>query len=167
MSLYLCGRWYIRAVSSYSLWYHVSEVKVYLFHIWICWNVQIFNINDASFSCKILLKLIHFKSLNSGVTWFRFKYFPLQLLEQSWYIFVLHTAVFHCIYPILNDCRQRGVIWVTYRCYNSNPAVLSQEHQSSEGQLLHHVHGLGRQPTDRNQRLLRSQRPQLHDGSWS
>ena len=34
-------------------------------------------IKDASFSCKILLKLIHFKSLNSGVTWSRFKYFPL------------------------------------------------------------------------------------------
>ena len=33
---------YIRAVSSYSLWYLVSEVKVNLFHIWICWNVQIF-----------------------------------------------------------------------------------------------------------------------------
>ena len=34
-------------------------------------------IKDASFSCKILLKLIHFKCLNSGVTWIRFKYFPL------------------------------------------------------------------------------------------
>ena len=34
-------------------------------------------IKDASFSCKILLKLIHFKSRNSGVTWSRFKYFPL------------------------------------------------------------------------------------------
>ena len=33
---------YIRAVSSYSLWYLVSEVKVNLFLIWICWNIQIF-----------------------------------------------------------------------------------------------------------------------------
>ena len=39
------------------------------------------------------------------------------------------------------------------------------EHRSSGGQVFHHIHGLGRQPTDRNQRLLRSQRPQLHDGS--
>ena len=28
---------YIRAVSSYSLWYLVSEIKVNLFHIWINW----------------------------------------------------------------------------------------------------------------------------------
>ena len=34
-------------------------------------------IKDASFSRKILLKIIHFKSRNSGVTWSRFKYFPL------------------------------------------------------------------------------------------
>ena len=34
-------------------------------------------IKDASFSRKILLKLIHSKSRNSGVTWSRFKYFPL------------------------------------------------------------------------------------------
>ena len=32
----------IRAVSSYSLWYLVSEVKVNLFRIWIFWNIQIF-----------------------------------------------------------------------------------------------------------------------------
>ena len=34
---------------------------------------------DASFSCKILLKLIYFKSRNSRWrgTWSRFKYFPL------------------------------------------------------------------------------------------
>ena len=55
-----------------------------------------------------------------------------------------------------NDCRQRGVIRVTERC---------QGYQSSGGQLFHHKHGLGREPTDRNLRLLRSQRPQLHDGS--
>ena len=34
-------------------------------------------IKDASFSRKILLKLIHLKSRNSGVTWSRFKYFLL------------------------------------------------------------------------------------------
>ena len=46
---------------------------------------------DASFSRKILLKLIHFKSRNSGVTWSRFKYFPLlatfsaeRCAEQLW-----------------------------------------------------------------------------------
>ena len=33
---------YIRAVSSYSLWYLVAEVKVSIFHIWICWNIEIF-----------------------------------------------------------------------------------------------------------------------------
>ena len=33
--------------------------------------------------------------------------------------------------------------------------------------MFHHMHGLAGQPTDRNQRLLQSQRPQLHDGSWS
>ena len=57
------------AVSSYSLWYLVSD-------IWI-WSIQILYMKDASFSCKILLKIIHFKSRNSGVTWSRFKYFPL------------------------------------------------------------------------------------------
>ena len=36
--------------------------------------------------------------------------------------------------------------------------VLGQEHQSSGGQVFHHVHGLGREPTDRNRRQLRSQR---------
>ena len=34
-------------------------------------------IKNASFSRKILLKLIHFKSRNSGVKWSRFKYFTL------------------------------------------------------------------------------------------
>ena len=35
--------------------------------------------------------------------------------------------------------------------------VLGQEHQSSGGQVFHHVHGSGRQLTDRNQSQLRSQ----------
>ena len=34
-------------------------------------------IKDAPFSHMILLKLMHFKFRNSGVTWSRFKYFPL------------------------------------------------------------------------------------------
>ena len=34
-------------------------------------------IKDASFSCKIPLKLIYFKSRNTEVTWSHFKYFPL------------------------------------------------------------------------------------------
>ena len=34
-------------------------------------------IKDVSFNLKMLLKLIHFMSFNMGVTWSRFKYFPL------------------------------------------------------------------------------------------
>ena len=49
-----CCSWiiymYIRAVSSYSLWYLVSEVKVNLFHIWSCWSMNIF-IHEGSISC--------------------------------------------------------------------------------------------------------------------
>ena len=96
---------YIRAVSSYSLWYLVSEVKVNVFHIWICWNVQILlSIKDASFSRKILLKLFHFKSRNSRVTWSRFKYFPLL---ASFAAKLIHFCTSCCsfslhLYPILN-----------------------------------------------------------------
>ena len=67
---------YIRAASSYSLWYLVSEVNVNLILICICWNHRFLYLKVASFSRKILLKLI-IKSCNSGVTWSRFKYFPL------------------------------------------------------------------------------------------
>ena len=89
----------IRVVSSYSRWYLVSEVKVNLFHIWICWNIYRFlYIKDASFSRKILLKLIHFKSRNSGVTWSRFKYFQLLTTFAA----KLIHLVLHCIYPISN-----------------------------------------------------------------
>ena len=56
---------YIRAVSSYSLWYLVSEVKVSL-HIWICCNIQIFIRKGCLIILKMLLKLIHFKSLIVG-----------------------------------------------------------------------------------------------------
>ena len=60
-------------------------------------------IKDASFSCKRKLKFIHFKSRNSGVTWSRFKYFPLlATLAAKLIHFCTHIAVFHCIYPILN-----------------------------------------------------------------
>ena len=49
---------------------------------------------DASFNCKVLLKLIHFKSFKMGVTWSRFKYFPLlATLAENLYIFYF-TAVF-------------------------------------------------------------------------
>ena len=58
---------------------------------------------DESLSRKILSKLIHFKSRNSGVTWSRFKYFPLLATFAAKLIhFCLHMAVFHCIYTILN-----------------------------------------------------------------
>ena len=33
--------------------------------------------------------------------------------------FLTHARVWNCL-SHRNDCRQRGVIWVTYRCYNSN-----------------------------------------------
>ena len=87
---------------------------------------------------------------------------PFDLMFQE--NFPTHTQVLNRL-SHRNDCRQRGVISATYRCYNSNPYC--QEHQSSGCQVFHHVHGLGRQSIDRNQRLLRSQRPQLHDDSWS
>ena len=64
-----------------------------------------------------------------------------------------------------NDCRQRGVI-MRYLSVLQQQPVLGQEHQSSGGQVFHHMHGLGQQPTDRNRRQLRSQTQQLHDGSW-
>ena len=67
---------YIRAVSSYSLWYLVSEVKIF-FTFESAETYRFLYIKDVSFSCKILLKLINFKSRNSGVTWSRFKCFPL------------------------------------------------------------------------------------------
>ena len=71
---------YIRAIFSCSLWYLVSDFKVNIFYFWICCSIQIFlhdYIKVASFSRKMLLKLIHFKCFNSNVTWSRFKYFQL------------------------------------------------------------------------------------------
>ena len=67
---------YIRAVSSYSLWYLVSEVKVNLFTFESA-EMYRFLHKGRLISRKILPKLIHFKSRNSGVTWSHFKYFPL------------------------------------------------------------------------------------------
>ena len=59
-------------------------------------------IKDASFSRTKLLKLIHFKSRNSGVTWSSFKYFPFVATLTAkliyFFYFILH-AVFYCIYP--------------------------------------------------------------------
>ena len=68
---------FIRAFSSYSLRYLVSEVKVNLFHVWVRGNVKIF-VHEWCLNLPqlMLLKLIHFKSFNSEVTWSRFKYFP-------------------------------------------------------------------------------------------
>ena len=43
------------------------------------------------------------------------------------------------------------------------PRTKSGTYHSSGGKVFHHAHGLGRQPTDRNRRQLRSQRLQLHD----
>ena len=43
---------------------------------------------------------------------------------------------------------------------------LCEQHQSSGRQVFHHMHVSGRQPTDRNQKELRSQRLQ-HNGDLS
>ena len=61
-------------------------------------------IKDASFCRNMLLKLIHFKSRNSGLTWSRFKYFSLLATfcskVNTFLYFILQF--FHCIYSILN-----------------------------------------------------------------
>ena len=58
---------------------------------------------DASFSRKILLKLIHFKSRNSGVTWSRFKYFKLLATFAPKLIhFCTSYCSFYNIHKILN-----------------------------------------------------------------
>ena len=43
---------------------------------------------------------------------------PINLMFQE--NFPTHTQVWNCL-SHRNDCRQRGVIWVTYRWCNSNP----------------------------------------------
>ena len=79
----------------------VSEVKVNLFKFESA-EAYRFLKNDA-INRKIPLKLIHFKSRNSGVTWTRFKYFKLLANFAARLIhFVLYISVFHCILPILN-----------------------------------------------------------------
>ena len=88
---------------------------------------------------------------------------PIDLMFQE--NFPTHTQVWNCL-SHRNDCRERGVIWVTESVIQQQP-VLNQEHQSTGGQVFHQVHGLGRQSTDRNWWQLRSQRLQLHDASWS
>ena len=58
---------------------------------------------DASFSRKILLKFIDFKSRNSGVTWFHFIYFPLLATFAAKLIhFSTPYCSFSLHYPILN-----------------------------------------------------------------
>ena len=89
--------------SRYSLWYLVTEVKVIFFTFESADTWRFLYIKDASFICKMLLKLINFKSFHLWMTWSRFKY--LQLLAtfpEKLMHFVLHTSVFHCICPILN-----------------------------------------------------------------
>ena len=69
---------YISAVSGYSWWYLVPEVKVNLFFTFKSASTYRFScIKDATFNRKMRLKLIHLMSFNSGVTPSRFKYFPL------------------------------------------------------------------------------------------
>ena len=69
---------YIRAVSIVILGDALfRRSKLIFFTFESAETYRFLYIKDASFSRKILLKLIHFKSLNSGVTWSRFKYFPL------------------------------------------------------------------------------------------
>ena len=88
---------YIRVVSSHSLWYLVSEVKVNLFLHLNLLKHKFLHIKDTSLNCNILLKLIHFKSRNSGWRDLVLNISHcLPLLQQSWCIFVLHTSVFHC-----------------------------------------------------------------------
>ena len=106
---------YIRAVSSYSLWYLVSEVKVNLFHIWICWNIQIFIHKGVSFSRKILLKLIHYKSLNSEVTWSRFKYFPLLATFAAK---LIHFCTSYCSFSLhLRHIELQSFRWEKIRAF--------------------------------------------------
>ena len=47
---------------------------------------------------------------------------PIDLMFQE--NFPTHTQVWNCL-SHRNDYRQRGVIWVTCRCYNSNPHTKS------------------------------------------
>ena len=54
-------------------------------------------IKDASFSRKILLKLIYFKSGISGVTWSRFKYFPLL---DTFAAKLIHFCTSHCNFSL-------------------------------------------------------------------
>ena len=56
------------------------------------------DMRDASFSCQILLKLIYFKSFNRGVTWSRFKYFPLLTTFVTKFI---HFCTSYCSFSLL------------------------------------------------------------------
>ena len=54
---------------------------------------------------------------------------PLKIFHMAWCLRKTLTLKFqtqavgnHLSHR--NDCRQRGVIWVTYRCYNSNPYLV-------------------------------------------
>ena len=61
-----------------------------------------------------------------------------------------------------NDCRHRGVIWVAYRCYNSNPYLVRNiSHQEVKCSTT--CMGLA----DNQLITTGRKRLQLHDGSWS
>ena len=58
------------------------------------------------------------KLLHNGVRGVMQHWFEKTFLLQE--NFPTHTQVWNCLNH-RNDCRQRGLILVTYRCYNSNP----------------------------------------------
>ena len=46
---------------------------------------------------------------------------PYTVFQLTWFFRKLSNMQVWNILHNRNDLRQRGVIWVTYRCYNSNP----------------------------------------------
>ena len=72
-------------------------------------------IKDAPCSRKILLKLIHFKSRNSGVTWSRFKYFPLLATFAAKLIHFGHSC------PI-----SYATLWAWFKCYPTTSQHVNQ-----------------------------------------
>ena len=83
-----------------------------------------------------------------------------QLTWCFWKIFVL-THNFGTGWALATERRDLSYIWMLQQ-----QTVLGPEHQSSLGQVFHHMHGSGRQPTDHNQTLLRSPWQQHHDNLW-
>ena len=69
-------------------------------------------IKDASFSRKILLKLIHFESRNIGVTWSRFKYFPLLATFAAK---LIHYSTSYCSFTLHSNIIEHDCIQGIYR----------------------------------------------------